>query len=800
MKILQLSLVVLTALALIAKQSPINRPIEVSLRNTPLSKSQETDSGVLGHMILAPTCVRRRGKRGSRGAIYARFSTKFQASIDDQVRACKKWAEANGIEIEDAYVFADRARTGKTHRRTGLQKLLTAIANDEIDVLITFATNRLYRKMYRSLQLIDEEIVSRRKRCVFVAQNIDTEKSEFWRQLVSVFAMLDELQLQSQAAFVRAAHEGLLNRGLVHGTIAFGYKGVEEPAAGKTKLGRIRRRLEIDEDTAKWVRRIFHWFVVDKYPMAAMKRMLREQNAPIPPKCLGGWTRLAVRLVLLNRRYIGDYSYGWKEAVWQAKQGYVRQFPREKPRMEKWIERLRIIDDAMFDAAQERLAQYPARGGRRKKNQIGEHPPDLLKDLLWCSKHKRFLTTNGRFLHCRHCKEEGADGLLYSQVNRKLAVEFICGAVAGLISGDSEFISLVKGSLNDEIQKIQAPDPEVLKELDNEHSALTRKINFAFEAPAESEEDLREQKERLRGLQQQRAAVQHKRELLRKAAEAPVRILVDDEIDQEIRRIGQILQAAGHGDDDPQIISDARRIIDLVTGGRIEMSQIGEAKAKRGWLQGKFLPRVFAPFFAVAGSNLHATACAGEEKPVSIEFRRPPELDVLSDKVKSLVDQNLLMTEVADRLKLHRSRITKAYKHWFETRGLPIPDGRARRSTLAKKHTIAPAYQQIADGVMQLIDKKLQLGQIAKQLGVDRNTVTASIKWWHKQHNLPVPPGRGRRKEGDPGNPNTVPAPDSGSTCRAPESVPSRVLLSDASKAITLCPAEAVQPNLPLAK
>jgi hypothetical protein len=210
--------------------------------------------------------------------------------------------------------------------------MMEAIASDKVEVVVTFATNRLFRKMYRSLQFIDEEIVSRRKLCVFVAQNIDTEKSEFWRQLIVVFGMLDELQLQAQAGFVRAAHEGLLHREMVHGTITFGYFGEIVPGDEKTRRGRPRRRLVISEEQAKWVRQIFHWFTVDRLSISAIKRLLRAQNAPLPPKCPSGrWTYLAVRLMLANRRYIGDFSYAWNDAVWKAKQGYNRQFKRQTP-------------------------------------------------------------------------------------------------------------------------------------------------------------------------------------------------------------------------------------------------------------------------------------------------------------------------------------------------------------------------------------------------------------------------------------------------------------------------------------
>jgi hypothetical protein len=55
-----------------------------------------------------------------RGAIYARFSMRYQASIADQVRACREWAEANGLDISEAMIFIDEAVSGKKSRRAGL--------------------------------------------------------------------------------------------------------------------------------------------------------------------------------------------------------------------------------------------------------------------------------------------------------------------------------------------------------------------------------------------------------------------------------------------------------------------------------------------------------------------------------------------------------------------------------------------------------------------------------------------------------------------------------------------------------
>ncbi|HUT93406.1 MAG TPA: hypothetical protein VMY37_28340 [Thermoguttaceae bacterium] len=105
--------------------------------------------------------------------------------------------------------------------------------------------------------------------------------------------------------------------------------------------------------------------------------------------------------------------------------------------------------------------------------------------------------------------------------------------------------------------------------------------------------------------------------------------------------------------------------------------------------------------------------------------------------------------QIANVLGCSRSRLTKILKHWFKSRDLEMPDGRTRRATLKQKHVDAPMYQTIADDVMSLYRQEKLLQDIADTLNVDRNTVTAVIRWWHESQGLPVPDGRTRRKELD---------------------------------------------------
>ncbi len=88
-------------------------------------------------------------RTGHRSAIFAQYSSKYQRSIEDQVRECKRWATEDSVH----HIFSDKAVTGRSSRREGLKALQAALEAKEVDVVIVFATSRLFRKQYKSLSV-----------------------------------------------------------------------------------------------------------------------------------------------------------------------------------------------------------------------------------------------------------------------------------------------------------------------------------------------------------------------------------------------------------------------------------------------------------------------------------------------------------------------------------------------------------------------------------------------------------------------------------------------------------------------
>jgi hypothetical protein len=62
-----------------------------------------------------------------------------------------------------------------------------------------------------------------------------------------------------------------------------------------------------------------------------------------------------------------------------------------------------------------------------------------------------------------------------------------------------------------------------------------------------------------------------------------------------------------------------------------------------------------------------------------------PPYQRLSDEVFALLEEGWLMEEIAQRLGRDRNTVTKAMKFAYQSRGLPVPDGRTRRKSLDRK-------------------------------------------------------------------------------------------------------------------
>jgi hypothetical protein len=689
-----------------------------------------------------------RNKANGTGAMYARYSSRFQHSIADQVRTLYEAAVKQGDFVPRDHVFFDLAVRGYKEQRPGLDQLRAVLNPRRIDVLLVFTTNRLFRKTYKALQFVEEEVVEHGIRCLFVKSGVDTADEKRWRMLLQVHAMTDEFVVGMYADNIRAAHEGLFDHQMVCGTITFGYRG--EPIAGEfTKRRRPRCRVALDPQTAATVLKTYQSYVGERLSIAEIARRLNaDPDIPLGPKCASGrWTRTAVRRLLGNPRYRGWWGYGVTQNVWQSKQDYGRQVPRAEPLREGQFDELRIVPDDLWHAAQQRLAEEGRRnGGRKPKDGNRGARPRLLNGIFRCPTHDQSLYVggaHGHYMSCRHCLTMGsAERPLFSQLPRELAMRLTCEKLADLIRRDEGLVALVVAACRHEAARLRQPDPSEQFELQRRIKQLSSQIQFLLKNAGETDQDRREATENLKELRRTRAEIAA--EISRREAGKLLAAAVPDAeaVRGLLRELAVILQAAAAGESDAAA-GAVRELIESLTGGRIELFQKGERQARRGWLQGRFRVRLLR--FAVEKMVGGQTGVDDRGVEVVIDYKEPSPFEAEAERAKALYDQGLRNSQIAATLGRGRNWVTKLLKRWFEAHGSTMPDGRRRRSTLTTERTAAPLYQQIAEQAKGLWDAGLADLQIAERLGCSPPTVVAAVAFWYQSRGLAAPSHGDRR-------------------------------------------------------
>lgn len=688
-----------------------------------------------------------RERAQSVGAIYARYSSRFQDSIADQVRTLFEAALQRGIFIPREHVFFDLAVRGWKDQRPGLTELRRAIKEKTFQVFLVFTTSRLFRRTYKALQFVEEELVDHGIRGIFVKSNLDTADGENWRTTFQLFAAMDEAMVRMYGAHVQAAHEGLFIRRMVCTSLPLGFTGEEIPGEF-TKRNLPRRRIIIDPEMAPWIAKIFRWYVIDGKSMDEIARLLNDDDdAPAPSKSLTGlWTHKLVRDHLMNAAYRGFWCYGANETKWLGGKDYACQVPRLQPLKSGQFEELRIISDELWYRAQQLIAVERANSGRRCKN--GSRPR-VLRGLFICPEHGRQLVVGGpqgRVLHCPLCRAVVAEKRpLFTHLNRKLALDITCSTLAQIVRADESLVDEIIAACQDATEAAQKPDLGEIARLRARSGKLSSSIDFNRRNPGETEEEQRQTEQILRDLRRQQHEVLAELAIHEAADSHVVRVPEREEVVAMLDQFENLLASAASAQTDEEMRS-ARRIIDELTGGRIELYQIGERKKGHGWLQGRFRTNVVSVAMGkLTGVQFAPDDC--QKLEVVIDYRRPLLIDEQSEEAKRNWDQGLLNNQIAKKMKCRPSYVTKLIHYWFDSRGLSRPDGRRRRAELSDKQEQIPLYKQLADQVAQFVEEDLCDEEIARRLNTTGATVAKALAWSCRSRGIPIPTTADRKRK-----------------------------------------------------
>ncbi len=314
-------------------------------------------------------------------AIYCRYSSGQQreASIEDQLRACRELCQRHGFE--DPAVYKDAAMSGQRMDRPEYSALLEAAQNKQFQVLVMWELKRLSRaedipQVVACLQFWGVRIIT--------CDGLDTSQEGS-----DLRAWIDGMMgNRYNKELARNTHRGLTGQalgGYSAGGLPYGYRSVHD--------GNGFKRV-IDETQTGWVRYIFEQFAAGVSPRAIATDL--NSKAVKPPR--GAlWSQTAIygdlkrgTGILCNGLYIGQQVWNRSKWIKDPRTGLRKRV--ERPETD-WIitedEALRIIPQDLWNAVRRRqiairstTAKLQARAGKMARP--GRGPGYLFSGLLKC--------------------------------------------------------------------------------------------------------------------------------------------------------------------------------------------------------------------------------------------------------------------------------------------------------------------------------------------------------------------------------------------------------------------------------
>lgn len=313
-----------------------------------------------------------------RACIYARFSSERQneTSLEDQERRARERATALGLTVVAVHTDAAISASGPLASRPGGKALLADALAGRFDVLLIESLDRSFR------DLVDQERTVKRleHRGVRIIGISDGYDSTVRGRKVTRIArgLVNEIYLDDLRDKTHRGLEGAVVRGGHAGGLSYGYRSRASDGGGF--------RLEVDQDEAKVVRRIFENFAEGLSP----RRIAHELNREGVRSPRGGtWAVSALygcplkgSGILNNSLYIGRYV--WNRSQWLKDPDSGKRTRVDRPRSEWKVDEraeLRIISDELWQKVRERL---PDGEGRKPKR--GPSPKTLFGGLLKCAR------------------------------------------------------------------------------------------------------------------------------------------------------------------------------------------------------------------------------------------------------------------------------------------------------------------------------------------------------------------------------------------------------------------------------
>ncbi len=326
-------------------------------------------------------------------AIYARYSSENQreASIADQFRICREFAQRQGWQIVKEY--SDHAVSGATLLRSGFQAMMASALRKEVDVVLAESLDRFSRDQ--------EDTAGLFKRLTFAGVSIVTlAEGDITFLHIGLKGTMNAMFLKELADKTRRGLRGRIELGKSGGGVSYGYRILRRFENGIVSTG----EREVVPEEADIIRRIFKDYAAGLSPKQIAKDLNREglrgpRGALWSPSTIHGNPKRGLG-ILRNELYIGRMVWNRQRFLKDPDTG--KRVARPNPRSE-WITKdlpeLRILDDELWQAVQTRYA------GVQRKWKSGEEG----------KRFNQFRRPKYLFSGLTKCGECGAGFVVYSR-------------------------------------------------------------------------------------------------------------------------------------------------------------------------------------------------------------------------------------------------------------------------------------------------------------------------------------------------------------------------------------------------
>lgn len=232
-----------------------------------------------------------------RACIYTRVSTEKQDmegySIEEQERLCKATIESK--EWEYVGTYSDPGVSGKTMDRPGLQKMIAAVEQGDVDAVVILKLDRLSRSQKDTLMIIEDVLIANKVDLLSVKETLDTS-TPWGRAMIGILASFNQLDRENIVQRTTMGRNAKAAQG--------GYAGGKPPYGYKATGGDI----VIDDAEAEIVKYIFK----RSEEGASSRKIAAELNEKGYGTRKGGqFIHSTVFQVLGNKDfYLGNWRYG----------------------------------------------------------------------------------------------------------------------------------------------------------------------------------------------------------------------------------------------------------------------------------------------------------------------------------------------------------------------------------------------------------------------------------------------------------------------------------------------------------